>query len=191
MHLHSNASLTVSQRRAAKRLYESGAWTRAQLARRYSVSWATIERWVKRDSPLDKSVPVRAKRVVTPEYEQAVTEYRKEHPHHGAIRIALGLQEHFSFAHRGTVALILKRHGLTRKKAARPKPKGKISVGRPRMQMDIKQLPAVKGGQGFEYKISLIHLRTRWKYSEIHGNCCSATVSAVYQRALDNLPPFS
>jgi hypothetical protein len=57
--------------------------------------------------------------------------------------------------------------------------------------MDVQQLPVVKGGRGFEYKISLIHLKTRWKYSEIHKNCTSQTVAAVYQRALDNLPPFS
>lgn len=191
MHLHSNASLTVCQRRAAKRLFEGGGWTRAQLARKYGVSWKTVNRWVGRDSPLDRSAPVRAKRVVTPEYEAAVIAYRQAHPHHGPIRIALALQGEFSMAHRGTAALILKQHGLTPKKEARPKPQWKIPVGKHRLQMDIQQLPAVEGGHGFEYKISLIHLKTRWKYSEIHVDCTSPTVAAVYQRALDTLPPFS
>ena len=188
---HSNARMLVHQRLEAKSLFESGACSRAQLARRFGVSWTTIERWVKRSSPLDKTTPVRTKRVVTPEYEQAVISYRRENPHHGAIRVALALQEQFPFAHRGTVALILKRHGLTNKRVARPKSPWKIPLGRHRLQMDVQQLPAIKGGQGFEYKISLIHLKTRWKYSEIHDNCSSQTMALVYQRALDNLPPFS
>ncbi len=79
-------------------------------------------------------------------------------------------------------------------------------MGKHRLQMDIQQLPAIAGSRGFEYKISLIHLKmihlkmihlkmihlkTRWKYWEIHNNCASATVATVYQRALDNLPPLS
>lgn len=191
MHLHSNASMTVSQRRQAKSLFDSGVFSRAQLARRFNVSWPTIDRWVGRSSPLDKSAPTRAKRVVTLEYEQAVIDYRQSHPHHGAIRIALALQPEFAFANRGTVALILKRHGLPRKREARAKPRWKIPVGRHRLQMDIQQLPTLQGGQGFEYKISLIHLKTRWKYSEIHDDCSSQTVASVYQKAIDNLPPFS
>jgi transposase len=191
MKLHANAALTISQRQQVKRLFESGRHTQAQLARDFGVHPATIARWGKRESPQDKLRPTRQKRVVTPEYEQAVISYRQDNPQHGAIRIALALQEQFPCAHRGTVALILKRHGLTCKKVARSKPQWKIPVGQHRLQMDIQQLPAVKGGQGFEYKISLIHLKTRWKYSEIHGDCSSQTVALVYQRAVDNLPPFS
>jgi hypothetical protein len=140
---------------------------------------------------LDSKTATRDKRVVTPAYEQAVLEYRRQNPQHGAIRIALALQDQFAFAHRGTVALILKRHGLRRKATPRLKPAWKIPVGKHRLQMDIQQLPAIAGATGFEYKISLIHLKTRWKYSEIHADCTSATVAGVYQRALDNLPPFS
>jgi transposase len=196
MKLHANAALTISQRKQVKGLATRGEHSQAQLARRFGVHPNTISRWAKRESPLDHKAPIRAKRVVTPQYEQAVIAYRIANPHHGAIRIALALQDEFAFAHRGTVALILKRHGLTRKRTPRPKPAWKIPVGKHRLQMDIQQLPAVQGGHDFEYKISLIHLKlihlkTRWKYSEIHDDCTSVTVAAVYQRALDNLPPFS
>lgn len=63
-------------------------------------------------------------------------------------------------------------------------------MGRHRVQMDVQQLPTVAGGQGFEYKISLIHLRTRMKYSEIHRQCTSRIVADVFERALLRLPPF-
>jgi hypothetical protein len=119
-----------------------------------------------------------------------VVEYRTANPTHGPIRIAFELKEQFPIAHRGTVSLILKNHGLT-KKPGRKKPKWKIPVGKHRLQCDVQELPAIKGNQGFEYKISFIHLKTRWKYSEIHTDQKSETISKVYQRALDNLPPFS
>lgn len=56
--------------------------------------------------------------------------------------------------------------------------------------MDWQQLPAVQGTTGFEYKISVIHLATRVKYSEIHTDFCSQTLSRVLQRAVQVLPPF-
>jgi hypothetical protein len=127
--------------------------------------------------------------VVTPEYEQAVVEYRKQHSTHGPIRIALALAPQDPQANRGTVLLILQKHQLTKeKKAARQS--WQIPVRRHRLQMDVQQLPAVAGNQGFEYKISLIHLATRWKYSEIHRDYSSQTIAQVYRRALDRLPPF-
>lgn len=191
MKQHANATLTIAGRKQVKLLFETEDLSLAELARQFQVNRETIKKWTERDSPLDKPSPERKKRVVTPEYESAVTEYRKANPTQGAIRIALALQSKFSFAHRGTVARILKKHGLTNKTRTRIKPKWKIPVGRHRLQMDIQQLPAIKGGKGFEYKISLIHLRTRWKYSEIHADYTSETVARVYQRAMDNLPPFS
>jgi len=100
------------------------------------------------------------------------------------------LQTEFPFANRGTVALVLKREGLTKKAQPRPNSRWQIPVGRHRLQCDIQELPAIKGSKGFEYKISFIHLRTRWKYSEIHSDCQTETVAAVYQRVLENLPPF-
>jgi transposase len=190
MKLHKNAALTVAQRTKVKVLFEQGTSV-AQLATQFNVHQTTIRRWIKRDSPVDKTGTVRLKRVVTPEYEQAVLAYRHAHPTAGAIPIALALQAQFACAHRGTVALILQRAGLTRKTTARTKPQWRIPVGRHRLQGDVQQLPAIKGQVRFEYKISFIHLRTRWKYSEIHPDCTSQTVAAVYQRALDALPPFS
>lgn len=191
MKQHANAALTVAKRKQIKLLFENQQLPIAELARRFQVHRDTIRKWIHRDSPFDKPSADRKKRVVTAEYEQAVIEYRKPNPHHGAIRIALAMQSRFSFANRGTVALILKRDSLSKKGQPRPKTKWKIPVGRHRLQCDIQELPAIKGNKGFEYKISFIHLRTRWKYSEIHADCTTETVAGVYHRALDNLPPFS
>jgi transposase InsO family protein len=58
------------------------------------------------------------------------------------------------------------------------------------VQLDIQYLPAIKGSRGREYNISLIHLRTRMKYSELHTSMSSKRVSAVLERALMRLPPF-
>lgn len=191
MKQHANAALTIAKRKQVKQLFENQQLSITELARRFSVHRDTIRKWIGRDSPLDQVAGERKKRVVTPDYERAVSAYRQAHPTHGAIRIALALQSEFPFANRGTVALILKREGLTKKTRPRPRTKWKIPVGRHRLQCDVQELPAIKGGTGFEYKISFIHLRTRWKYSEIHPDCTTETVAEVYQRALDNLPPFS
>jgi transposase InsO family protein len=56
--------------------------------------------------------------------------------------------------------------------------------------MDIQQLPALKGQRGCEYKIRVIQLRTRMKYSEMHPRASSTQVAAVLQRAVNRLPPF-
>jgi transposase len=190
MKQHANATLTVAQRKKVKLLFQTEGLSKSALALRFGVHRQSIAKWIERDSPLDKPAPERQKRVVTPEYEQAIIEYRQAHPLHGAIRIALTLKDEFPFANRGTVGIILKKHGLTRKTKPRPKTKWKIPVGRHRLQCDVQELPAIKGSSGFEYKISFIHLKTRWKYSEIHPDCKTETVSAVYKRAIDNLPPF-
>lgn len=189
--LHSNASLTIPQRLEVKRLFEIEKVSIAELARRFCVGETTIRRWINRDSPEDRSTaPHNPSCVVTDDYEQAVIEYRRANPTHGPIRIAFELKEQFPIAHRGTIALILKKHGLT-KKPGRKKPKWQIPVGSHRLQCDVQELPAIKGSQGFEYKISFIHLKTRWKYSEIHPDQKSETIARVYRKALDNLPPFS
>jgi transposase len=190
MKQHANAALTIAKRKQVKLLFENQQLSITELARRFSVHRDTVRKWIYRDSPFDKPSTERKKRIITQNYEYAVIEYRRANPKHGAIRIALALQSAFSFANRGTVALILKKHGLTKKGQSRPKTKWKIPVGRHRLQCDIQELPAIKGDTGFEYKISFIHLRTRWKYSEIHKDCQTETVAAVYYRALDNLPPF-
>ncbi len=189
MKLHKNAALTVEQRREIKRLHDEEQIGIRRLAARYRVNPKTIQRWVKRDAPYDRHPPTRRKRVVTEAYEQAVLAYRQDHPTQGPIRIAQALQPQFPQAHRGTIAQILRYAQLTQV----PPPQRqawKIPVGRHRVQMDVQQLPAIEGGQGFEYKISLIHLSTRVKYSEIHSDCTSKIVAGVFQRALDQLPPF-
>ena len=191
MKLHANAALTIKQRRQVKQFFDNDKLPILEIARRFSVAPQTVRRWINRADVQDRQGTRRTPRVVTPEYEQAVIDYRRRNRTHGAIRIALALQSAFPFANRGTVAIILKRSGLTKKGKPRIRTNWKIPVGRHRLQCDVQQLPAIKGGQGFEYKISFIHLRTRWKYSEIQPDCQTATVAAVYERALDNLPPFS
>lgn len=71
---------------------------------------------------------------------------------------------------------------LNRPEAAKDKQVQHLPTGKHRTQMNIQQLPAIAGNQGFEYKISIIHLSTRIKYSEIHDNYESAAIAAVYQR---------
>src|SRR5215203_1678909 len=104
MKQHANAALTVAKRKQVKQLFENQQLSIAELARRFAVHRDTIRKWIGRDSPLDKVSGERKKRVITPEYERAVIEYRKDNPNHGAIRIALAVQPQFAFANRGTVA---------------------------------------------------------------------------------------
>jgi hypothetical protein len=190
MKLHSQAALTLKQRQQVKRLHEEGLSIR-KLAQRFGVNPTTIQRWTKRESPLDKnSAPLTNQTVITPEYRSAVIGYRMEHQNHGPIRIAQELTGRFPWANRGTVLTILQEEGLTRPLKREKAQRTPIPVGRHRIQMDIQHLPAVQGGAGFEYKISAIHLRTRLKYTEIHADRKSATVAGVLKRALDLLPPF-
>lgn len=190
MELHANAGLTVKQRQEVKRLHEQGISIR-ELAERFRVNSTTIQRWTKRDSPLDRSsAPLKSRTVITPEYRAAVIEYREAHPNHGPIRIAQELHNAYPWANRGTVLTILQQKGLTRPPKKERKPPKAIPVGRHRVQMDIQQLPAIEGSKGFEYKITVIHLRTRVKYSEVHSDHKSETVSGVLKRAWDLLPPL-
>ena len=63
-------------------------------------------------------------------------------------------------------------------------------MGRHRVQLDVQVVPAIKGGRGREYKISVIHLRTRMKYSEIHTTASSKRIAEVLRRSIGRLPPF-
>jgi len=192
MKLHAQAALTIKQRQEVRRLHLEEGISIRKLAERFRVNPTTIQRWVYRESPLDRSsAPLKRRTVITPAYREAVVRYRKVNPHHGPIRIAYELKQDFSQANRGTVLSILQQEGLTRPAKVAAKPQKHIPVGRHRIQMDIQQLPAIQGSKGFEYKISAIHLRTRYKYSEIHQDRNSATVAGVLKRALDLLPPFS
>ena len=112
MKQHANATLTIAKRKQVKQLFENQQLSIAELARRFSVHRDAIRKWIHRDSALDKVSNERKKRVITPEYEAAVIEYRKQNPKHGAIRIALALQPAFAFANRRTVAIILKKTRL-------------------------------------------------------------------------------
>lgn len=192
MKLHAQAALTLKQRQEVKRVHQEEGESIRGLAKRYRVNPTTIQRWVHRDSPLDRSAaPIHPHSIITPEYGAAVIAYRKAHPRQGPIRIAQALKAEFPQADRGTILPILQREGLCGL-VSRPRREPKhIPVGRHRIQMDIQELPAIQGGKGFEYKISVIHLRTRLKYSEIHSNHKSATLSEVLKRALDLIPPFS
>ena len=56
--------------------------------------------------------------------------------------------------------------------------------------MDWQQLPAIKGNKGFAFKISIIHMSTRIKYSEIHHDYSTRTLAHFLKRAVQRLPPF-
>jgi hypothetical protein len=56
--------------------------------------------------------------------------------------------------------------------------------------MDWQQLPAILGNSGFAYKISIIHLSTRIKYSEIHYDYSTQTLAIFLENAVKRLPPF-
>jgi transposase len=121
MKQHGNSSLTVAQRRLIHDLYHSGKAKKSELARRFHVNRKTIDRWVDRDSPYDKpSGPKNPRKVITPEYRQAVIDYRKTHPDHGPKTIAYYLKAEFNFANRGTILRILQQEGMTK-----PRPKEK------------------------------------------------------------------
>lgn len=164
-----------------------------ELATQFKTSKKTISKWVHRDTQSDRSsAPKSHRRSITPEFEQAVAAYRGDEAtsHHGPVRIAKELSGAHPCSKPSNVYLVLQRLRLTKAAAPKPKPKGGIPVGKHRTQMDVQQLPAVEGGTGFEYKISIIHLSTRVKYSEIHDNYDTGTIAKVYQNALDRLPPF-
>lgn len=193
MKLHNNASLTVHQRKAVKELYASGLYTLDALAMRFSTTRKTIWKWAHRDEQSDRSsAPKSHWRSITPQFEQAVWAYRNNEAtrHHGAVRIAKELADAHACSNPSNVYLVLQRLKLTKARVAKPKSKKNIPVGKHRTQMDVQLLPAIEGSTGFEYKISIIHLSTRIKYSEIHDNCKTETIAKVYQNALDRLPPF-
>jgi hypothetical protein len=190
MHLHANAKLTVKQRQEIRRLHQEEHVSLTALATRFQVNRKTATKWAHRDMAQDvSSAPTQARAVITAAYRTAVITYRQAHPAHGPIRIAQALRPAFPHANRETIRQILHQAKLIPPRTPRPNPKP-IPVGRHRVQMDIQQLPAIEGQTGFEYKISILHLGTRLKYSEIHADSRSATVAGVLQRACDRLPPF-
>jgi len=119
-----------------------------------------------------------------------VLRFRRQHPTWGTRRLRDELRRYFPTATRRVIQHILR---VARQQQPGPRHRRRfrrpIPVGRHRVQMDVQQLPAITGG-GYEYKITVIHLRTRMKYSEIHRDHRSRTMAAVLRRALDRLPPF-
>jgi transposase-like protein len=191
MKIHRNAALTGKQRQQVQALYSSGAYSQQQLALQLATTRKTIGKWVNRQQAQDSSsAPRRPHRRVTDSYRKAVIAYRQAHPSHGPVRIVEELRPAFGAFAASTVGLILRQAALSNPaKPKRAKVEG-LPVGRYRTQMDVQQLPAIEGSSGFEYKISIIHLSTRMKYSEIHDNYESPTIAAVFERSLDQLPPF-
>jgi hypothetical protein len=191
MKLHANASLTIKQREEVWRLHHEENMSIRKLAEKFGVNESTIQRWTGREVPLDKtSAPLCHRTVITPEYRAAVVAFRQAHPAYGPLRIAEGLRAAFPFVNRGTILRILQEEHLTRPPKKERKQRTPIPVGHHRIQMDVQQLPAIEGEKGFEYKISMVHLRTRYKYSEIHRVADSETVAEVLRRGLRRLPPF-
>ncbi len=78
MKQHANAALTVASRKQVKSLFENQQLSIAELARRFQVHRDTVRKWIYRDSPFDKPSAERKKRIITPEYESAVIEYRRQ-----------------------------------------------------------------------------------------------------------------
>lgn len=188
MKLHKNATLTPKQRQEIQRLYATGQVSYPQLAQQFAVSRKTVIKWAKRNDCYDQtSAPKQHHRRVTDAYRLAVISYRQANPTHGPVRIERQLRDKYGHFAPSTVRLILEAGEA--QKPSRPK-MGRLPTGRYRTQMDVQQLPALKGNSGFEYKISIIHLATRIKYSEIHDNYQSETIAQVFNRSLDVLPPF-
>ena len=190
MRLHKKAALTVHQRLEIHRLHKAEGTGIKDLALRFHTSKVTIKKWIDRASAEDKSsAPHNHFKVVTETYKAAVFAYRAENPHHGPQRIVYALQKDFPQMRVSTVGRLLTLAKKTRPSAP-AKEKKHIYTGRYRAQMDFQQLPAVEGDSGFEYKFSIIHLSTRWKYSEIHPEATTKAAADFFQRAVDNMPPF-
>ena len=197
MNIHSNAALTVKQRKHLHQLFATGKQSKTDLARRFGTTRNTIAKSLARTDADDRScAPKQAHRSVSDEYRQAVIAYRKEHPHHGSKRIVAHLRRdcgaHGSVS---TVYRILRSENLIHttaeeKQEPTTEQRKPLKTGTFRTQMDVQFLPALEGNNGFEYKISIIHLATRMKYSEIHDNYERKTIARVYERALEHLPPF-
>lgn len=191
MKTHANAALAIRQREEVKRLHLEEDVSYRGLASRFGVNLSTIRRWVKRDFPLDLSTaPKKRRSALNPIQREAVLQYRRENPKAGGKTIAAVLEkEHGPMSH-ATISRLLKANGFTQAPIKKIRKCEPLQVGRHRLQMDIQQLPAIRGEKGFEYKISIIHMATRMKYSEIHPQVTSETVAQAVRNALGHMPPF-
>jgi transposase len=190
MKLHGKAALTVKQRQEVKRLRDKGASYRS-LARRFGVQVTTIWRWAHRDSPLDLSTaPRRVRKALSQEQTDAIRAYRHDNSQAGARTIASSLSRTHGLMSHATISRFLQREGLTHPPVKSRKEGKPLTVGRHRLQMDIQQLPAIEGGEKFEYKVTIIHMATRMKYSNIYPTMSADVVVQALEESLAHLPPF-
>jgi transposase len=190
MKIHSNAALTISQREEVHKLHVEGVSIRA-LADRFRVNPSTIQRWTSRGSPLDLSTaPKRRNEALSEEQKAAIKRHRQDNPQAGARTIASVLGKDFGAMSHATVGRFLQAQGLTSPIRKERKARKPLKVGKHRLQMDIQRLPAISGGHKFEYKITIIHMATRVKYSEIHPRISSKIVAETVARAVGHMPPF-
>jgi len=172
MKLHKNASLTLKHRQQIKDLCATGDFTQQELSVKFGVTRKTISKWVNRTSVEDCNNRPKKTKSITSDFISAVKTYRENDTtsHHGKVRIAFELKEKHPCCNPSNVYLVLKQLELNKAKSAKPNVSKQIPVGKHRTQMDIQTLPAIEGNEGYEYKISIIHLSTRVKYSEIYDN---------------------
>lgn len=191
MQYHAKAVLTAAQRTQVRQLHQQGR-SQAALARQFDVHRRTIQRWVARDEPTDRSSAPHhhGHQVVTEDYRRAVLDHRaapipRTVPNALPTCCATAFRPPTLPLSGASCTAPACRGAPPQKRARRP-----IPVGRHRVQLDIQELPAIRGNRKREYKISLIHLRTRLKYSEIHPSASSKRVAEVLRRAIGRLPPF-
>lgn len=116
MQYHAKAVLTAAQRTQVRQLHQQGR-SQAALARQFDVHRRTIQRWVARDEPTDRSSAPHhhGHQVVTEDYRKAVLDHRAAHPTHGPKRIAYLLRDRFPTANAATVWRILHSAGVSRR----------------------------------------------------------------------------
>jgi transposase len=191
MKVHANAALTISQRQEVVRLHREEGVSVRKLAARFHVNPTTIQRWLHREAPLDlSSAPLKTRSGLTPEQKEAIRRYRAEHPSAGGRTIAMVVGKSHGRMSHATISRFLRSEGQTLPREKRAKEREPLKVGRHRLQMDIQKLPAIRGGRAFEYKITIIHMATRMKYSEIYPTISSELVAQAVEHALGQLPPF-
>ena len=191
MHYHPKAALTSGQRARVQHLHRAGM-SQSALARQVGVHRHTIQRWIARPDTADRTSGLRThgRRVVTDVARDAVIAEWQAHPRHGPKRSAQDWRPRVPTANTATVWRILHAAGLTRRPPQKKRQRRPIPVGRHRVQLDIQELPAIRGSRGREDTIRLIPLRTRMKSTEIHPPGASRRSAGVLRRAIGRLPPF-
>lgn len=190
MHLHAHAKLTRTQRHDIRRRHQDDRMSITALATRFQVKRQTATTWAHRDTADDvSSAPVRPRTGLTDASRAAGMASRHAPPSHGPLRIAPAWHAACPQAHRETLRQILPQATRISPTAPRPTPTS-IPVGRPRVPMDIHQLPAIEGQTGCEDTMAVIPLGTRVTSSAIHPDARSQTVAGVLRRACARLPPF-